>query len=428
MSSFPAETTSITELSTAGRARSRRWQFWREGAITTSLVLCGVFSILTTFSIIFVLFEETTRFFLFETPVLETVRADAADADSETVPLEVSIQQVDGNWYAVLPDELSSIDLTAAAVRPSDTLILSLENGQTRSLTIDSVAPNRLQLTAESIGAGLSGTMSAKVARDEATVSDFFGSTRWAPLLGSEKHFGIWPLILGTLLVTVVAMLVALPLGFMTAMYLSEYAPRRVRLLLKPVLEVLAGVPTVVYGFFALTVITPQLRDLWDGFDVYNAASAGLAVGIMCLPIVTSLAEDSLRAVPNALREGAYGIGATKFEVTLKVVFPAALSGVIAASLLAVARAVGETMIVALAAGNLAASFSSFTEFVGAINPAEQTQTMTAYMVQIFLGDVSNFGVEYFSSYAVGFTLFCMTLILTLIGHFVRVKFREKYE
>lgn len=256
-------------------------------------------------------------------------------------------------------------------------------------------------------------------ATDEATIVEFVTGTEWNPLLGSEKHFGIWPLITGTLLVTVVAMFIAIPFGLVTAIYLSEYAPRRLRSCLKPVLEVLAGVPTVVYGFFALTVITPFLRTIHDGFDIYNAASAGLAVGIMCLPIVCSISEDALQAVPRSLREGAYGIGATRYDVSVKVVVPGALSGIVAASLLAIARAVGETMIVALAAGNLARL---------TMDPRDQSQTMTAYMVQIFLGDASNFGVEYFSSYAVAATLFIMTFILTIIGHKVRVRFREEYQ
>jgi phosphate transport system permease protein len=266
---------------------------------------------------------------------------------------------------------------------------------------------------------------------DDVTFLGFITGTEWNPLLGAQQHFGIWPLIFGTLQVTVIAMLVALPLGFLTAIFLSEYAPRKLRTVLKPVLEVLAGVPTVVYGFFALTVITPALRSLWSGFEVYNATSAGLAVGIMCLPIVTSLTEDALQAVPRSLREGAYAVGGTKFDVTLRVVYPAALSGAIAASLLAVARAVGETMIVALAAGNLPTSFESWTDFGGmakAIDPTTQTQTMTAFMVQIFLGDASNFGPEYFASYAVGAALFVMTMIFTIIGHRVRVRFREVYE
>ncbi len=254
---------------------------------------------------------------------------------------------------------------------------------------------------------------------DEVSFIEFVTGTQWNPLLGAEKHFGIWPLICGTFLVTAVAMVVALPLGLITAIWLSEYARPGVRAVIKPVLEVLAGIPTVVFGFFALTVITPSLRWLHEGFNVYNAASAGLAVAVMCLPIVTSLSEDALRAVPRSLKEGAYGLGATRFEVSVKVVTPAALSGIIAAFLLAIARAVGETMIVSLAAGNAAKMTA---------DPREEVQTMTAYMVQIFLGDASNFGPEYYSSYAVAATLFLMTLALTVIGHRIRVKFRQVYE
>ena len=256
-------------------------------------------------------------------------------------------------------------------------------------------------------------------AMDEVSIWEFITGAEWNPLLGSQKHFGIWPLICGTLLVTGVGMSVALPLGLITAIYLSEYAPKKLRAVLKPALEVLAGIPTVVFGFFALTVITPSLQWLHGGFEVYNAFSAGLAVGIMCLPIVTSLSEDALQAVPRGLREAAYGVGATKFDVSVKVVVPAALSGIIAAFLLAVARAVGETMIVSLAAGSAAKM---------TYDPRQEVQTMTAYMVQIFLGDVSNFGPEYFSSYAVAGTLFLITLMLTIIGHRVRVRFREVYQ
>ena len=254
---------------------------------------------------------------------------------------------------------------------------------------------------------------------EEVSFWEFLTGFEWNPLLGAEKHFGIWPLIMGTMMVTVIAMCIAIPLGLVTAIYLSEYAPRRLRAVLKPALEILAGIPTVVYGFFALTVITPLLQQIYSGFQIYNVTSAGIAVGIMCLPIVCSISEDSLKAVPRSLREGAYGLGATKFDISIKVVTPAALSGIIAASLLAIARAVGETMIVALAAGNLA-------KLVW--NPTEQGQTMTAYMVQIFLGDVSNFGAEYYSAYAVAAVLFLITFIITYIGHRIRVRFREEYE
>ncbi|MAR10583.1 MAG: phosphate ABC transporter permease subunit PstC [Blastopirellula sp.] len=260
---------------------------------------------------------------------------------------------------------------------------------------------------------------STSVVRDAIGLREFFGDTRWSFLMGDEKHFGIWPLICGTMLVTVVAMVLALPLGLVTAVYLSEYAPRRVRAVLKPTLEVLAGIPTVVYGFFALVVITPMLQSVISGVSGFNALAAGIAVGILCLPTVCSLSEDALQAVPRALREGAYGLGATKFDVSVRVVVPAALSGIISAFLLAIARAVGETMIVALAAGSLP---------IMTADPRHEIQTMTGFMVQMVSGDVSNFGVEYSSMYAVAATLFILTMLLTLLGQQVRKRFREAYE
>jgi phosphate transport system permease protein len=262
----------------------------------------------------------------------------------------------------------------------------------------------------------------------DVTVWEFIAGSRWAPLLGSQKHFGIWPLIIGTLLVTLVAALFALPCGVFTAIFLSEYAPRSLRAVLKPILEILAGIPTVVYGFFALTVITPALKEVIPGLGTYNALGAGLAVGIMVLPIVCSLSEDALQAVPRSLREAAYGVGGTKFDVSTRVVLPAALSGIVAAFLLAISRAIGETMIVALAAGGMARSFDGFREFLLALDPRNETQTMTAYMVQIFLGDTATGGVEYRSCYAVALTLFIITFTLAIIGNRVLARYREVYE
>lgn len=264
----------------------------------------------------------------------------------------------------------------------------------------------------------------------DVSLGEFLSGTEWNPLLGNEKHFGVLPLVTGTLLVTVVAATVALPLGLVAAIYLSEYAGRRVRAIVKPALEILAGIPTVVYGFFALTVITPLLQrsnpfiqwatgDDSAGFGSYNVMAAGIATGIMILPIVCSLAEDALRAVPRSLRDGAFALGGTRFDVSVKVVVPAALSGIVAAFLLAITRAVGETMIVALAAGGIARL---------AWNPVGEAQTMTAYMVQIFLGDAPTTGVEYKSSYAVAAALFAMTLALTMVGQAILRRFREAYD
>ncbi len=255
--------------------------------------------------------------------------------------------------------------------------------------------------------------------QDEVSVGEFFGDTRWNPLLGAEKHFGIWPLVCGTFLVAGIAMLVAVPLGLVTAIYMSEYAHPKARAVLKPALEILAGIPTVVYGFFALVLLTPGLKVLNDGFGSYNALAAGIAVGILILPIISSMSEDALRAVPRSLRDGAYGLGGTKFDAATKVVFPAALSGIVSAVLLAAARAVGETMIVALAAG----STPKLTADV-----REEIQTMTGFMVQMALGDVSNFGVEYYAMYAVAAMLFAVTFAFTVLGDVIRKRFREVYE
>ena len=397
----------------------------------------------------------------------------------------------------------------------------------------------------------------------DVSLIEFITGNEWKPLLGGDQVFGIWPLITGTLMVTAIAALIALPLGGIPASYLSEYAPRRVRSVLKPVLEILAGIPTVVYGFFAINLITPYLLhapsrfltglfgEPSEVFDFFNSTSAGIAVGIMIIPTVTSLSEDALRAVPNSLREASFGVGSTLFDVSTRIVAPAALSGIIASFLLAIARAVGETMIVALAAGGLAqmafgpspaaptytlsvpdlggvginpTANPGLVEYVdgrrdvavGAeialarpgiytitltsdtddavvmegfeigirrfgpiddegnvillaenevlepseleeriveargetftldarvlhnpddslianfrVAPHEGSQTMTAYMVQIFLGDAGYGTVEYFSSYAVGATLFIMTLILTLLGNWVLHRYREQYE
>jgi len=259
----------------------------------------------------------------------------------------------------------------------------------------------------------------------EVSISEFLFTTQWSPMLGETKSFGIWPLVAGTLLVTLVAAIFALPIGLVTAIFLSEYAPSRVRAVLKPVLEILAGIPTVVYGFFAVIIIAPSLQatsEFLTGdrlFGTYSAGAAGIAVGIMILPIVISLSEDALRAVPRGLRDGAYALGSTRFDTSVRVVVPGALGGIMASYLLAITRAIGETMIVALAAGGLAHL---------TVLPWDQVQTMTAYMVQIFLGDAPATGVEYKSSFAVAGVLFLMTLCMTIAGYRILAKFREEYE
>lgn len=249
----------------------------------------------------------------------------------------------------------------------------------------------------------------------EVTFSEFLGSTRWRP----PRYFGIWALISATVLTSLIALLVAVPLGLLAAIYLSEFASFRVRSVLKPALEILAGIPTVVYGFFALTFVSPLLRNVVPGLDVFNSLAAGIVMGIMITPLVSSLSEDAMSSVPNSLREGAYGLGSTRFEVATKVIFPAALSGIVASVILALSRAIGETMIVALAAGQR----PNFT-----FDPRVQVETMTAFIVQVSSGDTSRGTTRYGSLFAVGSTLFLLTFVLNIFSHWFVRRYREEYD
>jgi phosphate transport system permease protein len=254
----------------------------------------------------------------------------------------------------------------------------------------------------------------------EVSLTEFLTGTEWTPLF-TEKHFGVLPLLNATLLIAFMAMLVAVPMGLLAAIYLSEYARPSVRGIVKPILEVLAGIPTIIYGYFALTFITPDvLRGLFGGsVQGANALAASLAMSVMILPLVSSLSEDAMRAVPQALREGAYGLGANRFEVATRVVFPSALSGIIAACILAASRAVGETMIVAIAAG-LQPNLSW--------NPFEGMATMTAYIVQVSLGETPRGTIEYSTIFAIGMMLFLSTLVLNILAQWLLARFREEYD
>ena len=251
----------------------------------------------------------------------------------------------------------------------------------------------------------------------EVSVVEFLFGTVWTPLF-YDKQFGILPLLVGTLLASAVAMIVALPAGLLTAIYLSEYAPAGVRRAVRPVLEVLAGVPTVVYGYFALQFVTPLLQTFIPGLAGFNALSPGIVMGIMILPLVSSLSEDALHSVPNGLREGAYALGATRMQATLRVVVPAAFSGISAAAVLAVSRAIGETMIVAIAAGQQPRL---------TFDPRVPIETMTAYIVQVSLGDTPAGTLEYRTIFAVGMMLFISTFVLNLLSNWLRERFREEY-
>ena len=252
----------------------------------------------------------------------------------------------------------------------------------------------------------------------EVSIFDFLTDTQWTPLF-TEKHYGILPLLSGTLLTTFIAISVALPIGLSISIYLSEYAPRSFRKTIKPLLELLAAVPSVVYGFFALVVVTPYLQQFMPSLSGFNSLSAGIVMGIMIIPFVSSLSEDALFSVPKALREASYGMGATRLQTAFKVVVPAASSGIIVSIILAISRAIGETMIVAIAAGQQPRL---------TLDPTVPVETITAYIVQVSLGDVQHGSLEYRTIFAAGITLFVFTFLLNTVSFRIRKKYREKYE
>jgi phosphate transport system permease protein len=246
---------------------------------------------------------------------------------------------------------------------------------------------------------------------------EFLSDPQWTPLF-SEPHYGILPLVSGTLVTTAVALAVAVPMGSLIAIYLSEYASRGTREVVKPALELLSAVPTVVYGYFALLFVTPALQKLWPELPGFNMLSAGLVIGIMIVPYVSSVSEDAMRAVPVHLREGAFALGATRMQTALRVVFPSALSGITAAYVLGISRAIGETMVVAIAAG---------MQPTLTWNPLEPAATMTAYIVQVSLGDLPHGSVGYQTIFATGLTLLLMTLIFNIAGHVLKKRYRQVY-
>jgi phosphate transport system permease protein len=252
---------------------------------------------------------------------------------------------------------------------------------------------------------------------EHVSIKDFITDTMWTPLF-ADARYGILPLVSGTLTVTGVAVLVAIPVGTIIAIYLSEFAPHQLRESVKPVLELLGAVPTVVYGYFALLMVTPLLQKVWPDLPGFNMLSAGLVIGLMIVPYVASVSEDAMRAVPKYMREGSYAMGATKMQTALRVVVPGAFSGLAAAYILGISRAVGETMVVAIAAGMMA----NLT-----FNPTEPAATITAYIVQVSLGDLPHDSIGYQSIFAAGLVLMLMTLVLNVIGFFLTRRFREAY-
>lgn len=250
------------------------------------------------------------------------------------------------------------------------------------------------------------------------SITEFLFDTQWTPLF-ADKHFGILPLVTGTMLTSFIAIAVALPIGLTIAVYLNEYAPKSFRRVIKPILEILAAIPTVVYGYFALMVITPFLQQIFPHMSGFNALSPGIVMGIMIIPMISSLSEDALYAVPTSLREASYGIGATRFQTSFKVLVPAASSGIIVSVILGISRAVGETMIVAIAAGQQPRL---------TLNPFVPVETITTYIVQVSLGDVVQGSIEYQTIFAAGIALFALTFILNNVSFYIKKKFQEKYE
>lgn len=252
----------------------------------------------------------------------------------------------------------------------------------------------------------------------EVSIVEFFTGTEWTPLYASKK-FGILPLVTGTLLVTVIAIAVALPVGLTIAIYLNEYASQKFTAIVKPMLEILAAIPTVVYGFFALTFVTPLLQTYIPNLSGFNALSAGLVMGVMIIPYISSLSEDALRAVPKSLREAAYGMGSTRLQTAFRVMVPAASSGIIVSVILAISRAIGETMIVAIAAGQQPRL---------TLNPLNSLETITTYIVQVSMGDVPQNSLEYRSIFSAGMTLFVLTFLLNNVSFWIKRKYHQKYE
>lgn len=249
------------------------------------------------------------------------------------------------------------------------------------------------------------------------SIVDFFTDTQWTPLF-EDAHYGIMPLVSGTLTTSAIALAVAIPIGTIGAIYLSEFASHKVREIVKPILELLVGVPTIVFGYFALLFLTPILQTIFPELPGFNMLSAGIVMGIMIVPYISSVAEDAMRAVPMSMREGSYAMGATRFQTAIRVVTPAAISGIVAAYILGISRAVGETMVVAVAAGQ---------QPILTFNPMESAATITAFIVQVALGDLPHGSVGYQSIFAAGLVLMIMTLFFNILGHMVRKKYREHY-
>ncbi len=366
----------------------------RETFIQSFLFLCAALSIAITIGIVFELGKESLNFFSRrQWEMSNKSLVEDLTVDESSVRVSASGSRLEVGMIIRIEKEIMRITDIQGEV-------ILLERGLEGS-----------EISTHGIGREI------EVAK-QVTLSEFLLTTEWNPQIGK---FGIWALVNATLITSTIAIVVALPLGLAIAIYLSEYATASLRGVIKPVLEILSGIPTVVYGYFALTFMTPLLRKIFgaDVVEIYNTASAGIVIGILILPLMSSMSEDALRAVPRSLREAALSLGATRFETALTVVVPAAFSGITAAFIIAVSRAIGETMIVALASG----ATSNFT-----FNPFKAAETMTGHIVRISGGDLSYDSIDYNSIFAIGLFLFFITLILNLISQRIVKRFREIYE
>ena len=432
---------SVDDVPTVGRALTGSGsKYLLERIIKWVLFLLASVSVLTTVGIVSVLLFEGVRFFtsdFYEQRPTERVATSEAEAQSGAAPVALAPGIIPEIRVRATTDSLIYVDWDGPATGQSPTgyavsVLPSLKADlsdcadlppERTSCVIADAAPGRSHKVSVSALAGpVAGvalqTQSFSVP-EKVKWHRFLTDTKWRTLL-VPRSYGIWPLLVGTTMIALLAMVVAVPLGLLSAIFLSEYAHPRLRAITKPILEVLAGVPTVVYGFFALFFITPILRSFSDDVGIFNALSAAIVMGVMIIPMVSSLSEDAMRAVPNALREGAYALGATRVEVATRVVVPAALSGIVAAIILATSRAIGETMIVFIAAGQN----DSLT-----FNPLDPVNTMTGFMATTNFSDNAIPGTAQFQAlFAVGITLFIITLLMNLLSRLVVAKFREVYE
>jgi phosphate transport system permease protein len=365
-----------------------------EMIIQALLFISGAISILTTIGIVYELGKESLNFFTQQNweQTNRTVQTTILDLDHQF--------EIEATGFTLNEGDHIRIDNEVMRISEVSESYITVERGSQNTA-----------ISQHNKGAEI--FRSSRV-----TLLEFFTGVKWNPQIG---QFGIWPLLNATLTVSFLAMIVSLPLGLSIAIYLSEYASTQARNTIKPILEILSGVPTVVYGYFALTFMTPLLKAIFGNpvVEVYNVASAGIVVGILIIPLVSSMSEDALSAVPRSLREAAYGMGATKLETAIRIVVPAATSGIVAAFIVAISRAIGETMVVALAAG----AGPNFT-----FNPFKPAETMTGHIVRISGGDLSYDSIDYNSIFAIGLFLFFITLILNVISQGIVRRFREVYE